>query len=205
MNAVFIRPPRVAGASIVAALGAREYQTMERVENGFVQSGVLSFGHIDYEMLVVGGYVSQEFDSTALKFTFVRNPYDRAVSWFFFAQARHWIPESVTFVEFCRRAFADNMEPIGLYNGVGRSKYNPQIRWVEKVPLDFIGRYERLQVDLARVANMLDVRPTELPITHWTDHDHYATYYCEESADLVHRAYREDFNQLGYPTTFGGV
>jgi len=196
MNAVFIRPPKVAGASIGAALGIREYTTMEHIKNSFVQSGVLCFGHIDYAMLVAQGYVSQEFDSSAFKFAFVRNPYDRAVSWFFFEQARGNVLESTSFLTFCQKRLA---------NAEGWSKYNPQVRWLENVKLDFLGRYERLQVDVHRVAAMLQVTPRQLPIIHWTEHDHYAAYYCAESAAIVYLTYKEDFHSFGYPINLPGV
>lgn len=206
LNAVFIRPPRVAGASVEAALGIACFPTLDSVETGFNQAGLVSFGHLDYSQLVSQGYVSKEFDSTSFKFAFVRNPYDRAVSWYFFAQARGWriARPGTSFLDYCRRAFTGDLEPIGLYNERRRSKYNPQVRWLETAKLDRLCYYERLHVEVNLLADKFQVKPKELPIIHWTEHGHYASYYCNESARIVKQTYQEDFDKLGYPTMLPG-
>jgi chondroitin 4-sulfotransferase 11 len=210
MNAVFIRPPKVAGASIETALGVQQYAKIDRVMDDFRQEGFASFGHMDYALLVEEGYVNKEFDDTAYKFAFVRNPYDRAVSWFFFSRVRGTVPLSTTFIQFVRE-LCEPLMPIGLYNGtpwvsggLGPSKYNPQIRWLENVSLDFLGRYETLHTDTAVVAEALNIDLPDLGIVHYSDHGPYEEYYCDESRALVGKAYQEDFEQFDYSPYLGG-
>ena len=201
MNSVFIRPPKVAGASIENTLGIKQYNHLDHVTTNFHQEGLASFGHMDYALLVKDGYVTPDFDATAYKFAFVRNPYDRAVSWYFFANARGRVPSTMTFLGFVREFLSKPMEPIGLYNGINRSQYNPQIRWTENVNLDYLGRYETLHTDIAVLAEVLGVDAPDPPIVHYSDHGPYATYYCDESKEIVGKAHKEDFDQFSYSST----
>lgn len=197
-NVVFIRPTKIAGTSITDVLGLQLMTTPEQIETEFQQTGWVNFAHIDYSLLLSGGYISKKFNDTAFKFTFVRNPYDRAVSLFFHERKwrRTWI---WPFTVFCKKLEA-GFDPIGLYSNLRNSIWNPQWEWLKNVwgMLDFVGRYETLEADFSLLCGVLGIKAPPLKRRSWIRHEPYQKYYCEESAAIVRKIYRDDFVNLSY-------
>ena len=178
--------------------GCSKLKKVHFVKYYFPQQGMVTFGHMNYPELIKSGYVSREFDQTAYKFCFSRNPYDRAVSLFFYLKNIDRVPQSMAFLEFCRQLHDKGCEDIGLYNLNGWSQCNPQVRWIESVKIDFIGRFESLENDFNRILNDLKLQPVELPHHNITNHKHYSSYYCKESREIIQNFYQEDFQFFGY-------
>ena len=153
---------------------------------------------MDYPELIRSGYVSRKFDQTAYKFCFGRNPYDRAVSLFFYLKKIDRVPQEISFLEFCRRLNDKGCENIGLYNLNGWSHCNPQVRWIENMKIDFIGRFESLETDFNKILQDLELPPVDLPHHNITNHGSYSSYYCEESKKIIQHFYKEDFQLFGY-------
>jgi hypothetical protein len=127
----FIWIPKTAGTSVYKTLGAVRRKALPRIKYRFANNGFYTFGHMDYAQLVAQGHVSKEYDKSAYKFAFVRNPYDRAVSLFFYLKKVGTISPDETFLSFCLKLDEKEFEPIGLYNVSGLSQCNPQVRWLE--------------------------------------------------------------------------
>jgi hypothetical protein len=122
------------------------------------------------------------------KFSFVRNPWDRMVSMFFFRRDyRKMISIHTDFEEFTRRFLQQ------------RSNWK-QIAWFQGCldEFDFIGRFERLNEDYEYICNQIGAEPTPLPHLLKTDHEHYTEYYTDELRDLVGDAFKEDVETFGY-------
>jgi hypothetical protein len=206
INAVFIWIPKTAGSSIYTILGAPpELKKMHLVRNRFVNKGIVTFGHMDYRELVRRGYVSTRFDESAIKFAFSRNPYDRCVSLYEYLKTQKImkqkkVPGSESFLSFCRRLKNSGCENIGLYNVKGFSQCNPQVRWIENTRMDFIGKYESLEEDCAKIFSILGLPAARLPHLNATHHADYRSYYCSESKEIVEEFYKEDFRYFGYKT-----
>jgi hypothetical protein len=199
MNAVFIWIPKTAGASFYSRLDAPKlWVSLHRVKYRFANRGTVTFSHMDYAELVKQGYVSRKFDESAYKFGFTRNPYDRAVSLFYYLKRRGIVPADETFLTFCRKLRDEGCEPIGLYNVSGRSQCNPQVRWLENVNMDFIGRFETIAEDSEKVFRHLGLQDVHLPLINKTAHASYKECYCPESKQIVEAYYAEDFQGLGY-------
>ena len=189
MNAVFIHIPKTAGLYIQAVLRLDVLRYPTRAKRLFKQTGRVTFGHLDYKKLLKRGTVSKEFDQSAFKFAFVRNPFDRAVSHFFYARKKHpdILDPAVDFLTFTR-TLAD----------YGRT-FQPQYVPIDGLCMDFIGRYESLEKDLSHVARLIGVEPAwDVEKQNATNHFPYWTYYDEESEDNVRRFYSEDFRRFGY-------
>ena len=198
-NAVFIWIPKTAGASFFSCLDTRKlWVSLHKVRYRFANRGTVTFSHMDYAGLVREGYVSRRFDESAYKFSFVRNPYDRAVSLFYYLRKTGILPPNETFLSFCRRLGDEGCEPIGLYNVSGLSQCNPQVRWIENVELDFLGKFESIQEDSDRVFGELGLPGVHLPLINKTKHADYRECYCGESKEIVEKFYEEDFRILGY-------
>jgi hypothetical protein len=196
-NLVFIRPTKVAGSSITEALTILRLRRLDIIEGYFFQKGWVVFDHLHYPSLVEKGYVSKQFDNTSFKFAFVRDPYDRAVSLFFHElKWRH--AQYHSFLEFCR-TLTLGFEPVGLYSNLGNSIWNPQVRWIDGINLDFMGRFETLENDFSALCNRLNINTPALPRRTTTKHDHFSTYYCDESIAIINQVYEDDFQRFNYP------
>lgn len=200
-NAVFIWIPKSAGTSVLSALnkyGCSKLKKIHLVRYYFPQKGMVTFGHMNYPELLETGYISKKFDHSAYKFCFARNPYDRAVSLFFYLKKIARVDQDMSFISFCRQLRDKGCEEIGLYNLSGWSQCNPQIRWIEHIDVDFIGKFEFLERDFNVILNALNLPPIELPHHNITSHKHFSSYYCAESKKIVEHFYRQDFAYFGY-------
>lgn len=199
-NSVFIWIPKTAGTSVYEMLGSPPLlKTRHLIRTRFANKGLVSFGHVDYGLLLRDGYVSAEFDRTAYKFAFCRNPYARMVSLYFYSQRVGRLSAEISFLDFCRQLADHPCEPVGLYNSDGLSQCNPQCRWLEGFGVDFVGRVESLQTDLSVALKELGGElNAEVPQLNSTTHREYQNYYCSESRALVEHLYEDDFAAFGY-------
>ncbi|MDJ0866552.1 MAG: sulfotransferase family 2 domain-containing protein [Myxococcota bacterium] len=201
-NAVFLWVPKTAGKSVYFALreaGCYRLKSPDAVRWTFPQRGLVSFKHMDYGRLVDAGLVSREFDESAYKFCFVRDPYDRAVSLFFFLNKKEYVPREMSFLDFWRLVADTKLEPVGVHKLVGLGLCNPQLRWLEHTDPDFTGRFESLDADFRRVVRELGLEGVELPWVNATRHRHFSSYYCDESKQIVDALFDEDFRRFDYP------
>jgi hypothetical protein len=142
----------------------------------------------------VRGHLGPAFDA-AWKFAFVRNPWDRAVSAYFYSRKCSQIPLDVSFKDYLRLDFAQmpdfvfvHSQPIAdIIAGPGGHRY-----------LDFVGRFEHLQRDFDHVCRVLGLEPITLLHWHRTPHRPYVEYYDREGISLVRRKYRRDIEWFGY-------
>ncbi|NQT40785.1 MAG: sulfotransferase family 2 domain-containing protein [Planctomycetes bacterium] len=198
-KAVFIWIPKTAGASFYSCLNAPKlWVSPHRVKYRFANNGTVTFGHMDYSELVGKRFVSRQFDESAYKFAFARNPYGRAVSLYFYLRKHRLLPSDESFLAFCQRLNEQGCEPIGLYNRSGLSQCNPQTRWTENIKMDFIGRFESIEEDSDKVFRTLGLQNVHLPWINKTDHAGYEEYYCRQSKGMIEEFYAEDFRNFGY-------
>ena len=200
-NAVFIWIPKSAGTSVLSALtryGCTKLKKIHIVKYYFPQKGMVTFGHMNYPELIKCGYVSSKFDESAYKFCFTRNPYDRAVSLFFYLKTIDRVPSQMAFLEFCRELNNKGCENIGLFNLNRWSHCNPQVKWIENTKIDFIGKFESLEKDFNKILYELKLPRVNLPHQNITSHEHFSHYYCQESKEIIQNFYRRDFINFGY-------
>ena len=202
--AVFLWIPRTAGTSALESLGAAgcgKFKTLRSVRFEFSQSGLATFGHQAYHQLVEVGAISREYDRAAWKFTFVRNPWDRAVSLYALLRRRSMINESDTFEDFARSLTEKGVGPIGLHNAKELSWLNPQVDWLcvpgQGIQADFVGRFESLAQDFATVCKKLGIE-TSLGHLNAAPHAHYRDVFTPESRKHVEQFYAEDIETFGY-------
>ncbi len=189
MNAVFIHIPKTAGIYIQEALGLDLYRFSHRTKR-FTNEGRVTFGHQSYTRLLKKGIVSKEFDRSAFKFAICRNPYERAVSHYFYAKRKHpeIIPAEEDFLTFTER-LPERRRSI---------KFRQQATWIKDIDLSFIGRLETLNKDLNMIAEQLDINIKQTPRRNVMEYDPYHTYYCETSKENIKKFYDIDFKTFGY-------
>ena len=137
------------------------------------------------------------------KFSFVRNPWDRMVSYY------HWRlrePENVdvqgcTFKDWLRFLHAGDFQKLTL-NGSFKYGIKPQFEMLsigEAIAVDFVGRFENLQQDFEQICQRIGIEPQVLPHKNAMNRSHhYTQFYDEESRILVEDLYRRDIEYFGY-------
>ncbi|MBX7186223.1 MAG: sulfotransferase family protein [Vicinamibacteria bacterium] len=147
------------------------------------------------------GLLGEEFDDY-FKFAFVRNPWDRIVSWWMLLRqgprppgsAGSTIPDTLEgYLLLCRDA---------LIRGGPRPFPAEQMSLLTDgegpILVDELGRYENFDADARRICMRLGIGIEELPRAAATRHDHYATYYNDSARRLVAELYPRDLRGLGY-------
>jgi hypothetical protein len=102
-DVIFIWIPKTAGSSIFSLLkelGMGKYKSLDRARHLFPGSGMATFVHQSIPSLVASGAIRPAFVCGAFKFAFVRNPYDRAVSLYYYFRRFERISNEMTFAQF---------------------------------------------------------------------------------------------------------
>jgi len=128
----------------------------------------------------------------AWKWTFVRNPWDRAVSNYFYMRKASYF--DVTFKDYLKLPF--NKMP-NLAKAHGRSL----CYYFGNTKIDFIGRYKNLQEDFDYVCEKIGIQTCKLPHENKTNHKHYTEYYDDECIELVANKFADDIERFGYKFT----
>ena len=149
----------------------------------------------------------EDLDDEKLKdyfiFTFVRNPWDRLVSVYFYFKKQELIGQEISFENFIKNnMFEDSTPPRPELDESNSLKAHslPQYLYVEdegKKFVNFIGRFESLEKDWKIVAKKIGIND-ELPHENKTNHEHYTKYYNEEMKNIVAKKYKRDIELFGY-------
>lgn len=146
----------------------------------------------------------------AFKFAFVRNPWDRFVSWYaMIARAtlvnHHCLerladPVNDHWNSF--DSFLDNWsgETVQI-DGVPRPKLSQSAQLSDaggKILTDEIGRFESLAEDIVRLFARIGIECPEIPRINTSVHHHYSAYYSDYGRELVAEIFKEDVERFGY-------
>jgi hypothetical protein len=196
---IFVHIPKTGGSSVEDVIWPGE-RTEVDLWMGFVsryrnkyQTGGLQHLLARQIRQEVGGDI---FDSY-FKFTFVRNPWDRAVSQFASMRDR-----------------PDLRELIGIGSHASFSEYlhlterHRHVQWERQVEflrdenrrslVDFVGRFESLERDARVVFERLGIRCSRFPHRNRSKHRHYRKYFDHCSREWIRSRYREDVEAFGY-------
>lgn len=131
-------------------------------------------------------YVGDKIWNEYYKFTFERNPWDKQVSWYIYkTKSRKQRPSFESFLANQDKARVENYS---LYTIDG------------EIAVDFLGRYENLTEDLARVLKEIGIEDTAtLPkLNVYGTGSDYRSFYTEETRKLVEEWYEPEIGIFGY-------
>ena len=154
----------------------------------------------------------QKHDPNCFAFAFVRNPWARAVSSFFYLQGggqnagdredsqRYIQPygrDFKGFVEFELMQRKDVLEQM---------HFRPQVDWLSdrngQLVIDFVGQTETLQADLDQLCQLFGFSKHNLSHLNKSQHRDYREYYDDQTRKIVGQIYQQDVRLFGY--RFGG-
>ena len=210
-KAIFVHIPKTAGRAIervfLCHLGlslderAALYLRFKRNH----ESGPPNVCHLLAGQYTEFGYVNSEQFNEYYKFSFVRNPWARAVSMYRYMGSEKYD----TFEAYVENDIA-RPESEGIAYFV-MPQYDYLYDKQGKLLVDFVGRHESLQEDFNIVANRLGMQKIKLPVVNqsWLptelenrgsagDPYYYRKYYNKKTRHTVGEIYQKDIDTFGY-------
>jgi len=214
---IFIHIPKCAGTSIESALGhfdnysgsiEQDHRSIRMIEKPFLTHNIFTSKENLFQVArrIHYGFrkhvnpnnnltVSKEQYNSYFKFTFVRNPWARAYSWYKnvmryeINKKELGITKDITFNEFLRRY-------------VGKGGLRPQTYWIKdcsgSIPLEYIGRFENLLNDFSEACKLMGIEPIMLPHKIKGLDGDYRGKYEKESIDIIKEIYKEEIALFKY-------
>lgn len=190
---LFVHIPKTAGNSIQNVL--RSYSEDRIVCLAPYQDGVERFEirsdkfdiHKHSTLQEYHDQLGEEDFKSLFKFTSIRNPWDRMVSFYFSAHRGTVTWDREKFVELIQRtpSIATNV-----------SLCDDPREWYRNV--DFFIRYENLNDDFRKVCGIIGVPWEPLPVRNKSERQPYRNYYDEELVELVRNRFAPEISFFGY-------
>lgn len=151
------------------------------------------------------------------KVAFVRNPWDRLVSWYTMIQEKgemtwkkrilgkrryndltqYVLANANSFEEFIYNC-TDTIDDIDGRKSIVYNQLDYLCDEQGALIVDFVGRFENLVDDSKKVFEHLGFENASLPHKNSSKHRNYRTYYTEETREEVRRMYSRDIEFFGY-------
>lgn len=192
-TALFMHIPKTAGISLYKAIRHPEI----KIKGHFIQN---PFHRYLKDTL-------PHYKNKPYVFTFVRNPWDRLVSAFFYLNQGGRNHSDKSDSRKYLKKYHGNFETF-VKKGIGEGKVfeqlhlKPQYVWIcndeGNLLTDYIGHFESLQEDLDRISKETGILFEPLDHHNSSSHKHYYDYYNDETQAIVAKAYKKDIELFGY-------
>ena len=189
---VFMHVPKTAGSSV------RKFA---------IENNIVIIGHNlrdeNYETL----YSYKARRNVSFSFAFVRNPWDRLVSSYFYLQKGGG---NAGDLQDKKKLLNDDMlsdfsffvkKGLIQKNILKQMHFREQFSWFyngENCLVDKIYKFEKLQEAIREICTLGNYPHYELPLTNTSNHSHYTEYYDNETRKIVSDIYKKDIELFNY-------
>ncbi|AVI51436.1 hypothetical protein C5O00_09730 [Pukyongia salina] len=203
---IFIHIPKCAGTSVKYFLYPNQkidwFEANYEVVHGWCPKRKFFMQHATAKQLVETGLVTTQQWESYFKFTFVRNPWDRAISDYFWLQNDRKIKDN----------FSNYLDKAGKFKTVltetGETHYRgdhltPQSRFFDEkgtYAVDYMGRFESFENDMQHIVKALGIQQDfDLHINAARkNRRHYSRYYSDALIAKVAKLYAADIERFNY-------
>ena len=183
---LFIHPPKVAGNSIQDALlpYSDDKKIIKSGQDGIERFGIVNsqYGFCKHSKIKEYKQKLDELTYNSLyRFSILRNPWDRLISYYFSPHRRQQTWNRDDFIRFIETvpSILDYLKDDN-----------------DKIDVDFLACFERLQEDFNKVCCRIGIAPKQLANRNRSNRDHYTSYYDNDLVNLVGNKYKEEI-ELG--------
>jgi len=174
---VYIHVPKTAGMAITSTLLKIDLNDHQKIFKKEANGDRGALWHGTAEIL-------DDTRRNYFKFCFVRNPWDRMVSFYTYHKKKH--SEKITFNEFCERVRTSSLD-----------WWRPQVDYTQTV--DFIGRYENIQDDFKILCRKINFPYIPVKKQNVSNNSRsYKEFYSLVTRDVVENIYKEDIKTFEY-------
>jgi len=190
---LFVHIPKTAGNSIQSVL--RDYSEDQLVALRREQDGIERFGLRNPKYKIKKHSTLADYRAALgemefgnlYKFTCVRNPWDRMVSYYFTPTQNTVAWDRKKFRKIISEALS-----VADYLRLGRGEEDPFGN------VNYIMRFENLPDDFRTICAALDISPTTLPRYNRSRREHYSKYYDDELCESVRARFAAEIERFGY-------
>jgi len=190
---LFVHIPKTAGNSIQSAL--RDYSEDELVPLRKEQDGIERFALRNPKYKIKKHSTLAEYRAAlgearfgdVYKFTCVRNPWDRMVSYYFTQTQNTAAWDRKKFRKIISKALSG-----ADYLRLNKGEEDPFSN------VDYVIRFENLADDFRTVCGALGISPPTLPKYNRSNREHYSKYYDDELRELVRTRFAVEIEGFGY-------
>jgi Sulfotransferase family len=190
---LFVHIPKTAGNSIQSVL--RDYSEDQLIALRMEQDGIERFGLRNPKYRIKKHSTLREYREALsdeqfrnlYKFTCVRNPWDRMVSYYFTPtqNLETWSRKKF-------RGIISKALSVPDYLRLDDDEQDPFAN------IDYIMRFENLTDDFRMVCGRLHISPPPLPQLNRSTRTHYSKYYDGELRELVRARFAAEIERFGY-------
>jgi hypothetical protein len=190
---LFVHIPKTAGNSIQSVL--RDYSEDELVALRGEQDGIERFGLRNPKYKIKKHSALADYRAAVgeaqfgdlYKFTCVRNPWDRMISYYFTPTQKRAVWERKKFRKVISKALS-----VADYLRLNKREEDPFSN------VNYIMRFENLAEDFRAVCEALEISPATLPQYNRSSREHYSKYYDDELRELVRTRFAAEIGRFGY-------
>ncbi|MAH47170.1 hypothetical protein CMI37_15185, partial [Candidatus Pacearchaeota archaeon] len=149
---------------------------------------------------------SEDFLESCFKFTVIRNPWDRMVSWYFYHNNPLYEPKNIQgFQNWVKEGMQNHWKNVDKTNWTNKDPLSilDFLNNNKNIDLNYIGKVETLDEDMKRICEKTNTKYKKLPKKN-TSKDrgiikkHYSKYYDEETKNIIRNRFSADLSLFPY-------